>query len=74
MYLIKEEKKDDIKKFRTSYYSQNTGLNVSYLSSILNANQKCTEITARAILSACLEIPVSDEKMPELLNEYFREE
>lgn len=74
MYLIKEKKIEEIKKYRTSFYCKKTGLALSYLSAVTNGNLKCTEITARAILSVYFGIPISDDKMEELLKEYFKEE
>ena len=74
MYRIKENKISEMKEFRTNLYSEKTGLHPSYLSSILNASQKCTEIIAKAILSVKFDISFYDTKLNELIEKYFDEE
>lgn len=74
MYLIKEEKIKDIKKYRTSFYKEKTGLALSYVSGAINRKIKCSEITAKAILSVCFDISFYNEQMDKLLKEYFKEE
>lgn len=74
MYRIKEEKIREMKEYRTNLYSEKTGLNASYLSSIINASQKCTEIIAKSILSVKFNISFYDIRLNELLKEYFKEE
>lgn len=74
MYRIKKEKIPEIKEYRTSLYSEKTGLNLAYLSAVLNANQKCSEVIAKSILSIKFNISFYDMRINELLEEYFEEE
>lgn len=71
MYRITEEFTKIVKKYRTIYYKDILGLNYGFVSSILNGNKNCSEIIAKGILSICFEIPLSDEKISELLEKYF---
>lgn len=74
MYRIKEEKKEEIKEYRTNSYVEKTGLTQPYVSGILNGTQKCSEIIAKAILSIKFNISFYDIRLNELLEEYFKEE
>ena len=74
MYRIKQEKIPEIKEYRTSLYSEKTGLNANYLSSILNATMNCSEIIAKAVLSVKFNISLYDVRLNDLLKEYFEEE
>ena len=74
MYFIREEKKEEIKKIRTNYYSKKLGITPNFVSNILNGRIKCTEITARGIISIYYDISLNDTRIEELLEEYFKEE
>lgn len=74
MYRIKEERIPEMKEYRTKLYSEKTGLNANYLSSILNATMGCSEIIARAILSVKFNISFYDTRLNELVKKYFEEE
>lgn len=71
MYKITEEFTKIVKKYRTKYYKDILGLNYGFVSSILNGNRNCSEIIAKGIISICFEIPLTDEKIPELLEKNF---
>ncbi len=71
MYKITEEFAKTVKKYRTKYYKEILGLNYGFVSSILNGNRNCSELTAKGIISICFGIPLSHEKVPLLLNKYF---
>lgn len=71
MYKITEEFAKTVKKYRTKYYKEVLGLNYGFVSSILNGNRNCSELTAKGIISICFGISLSDEKIPLLLKEYF---
>lgn len=74
MYRIKEDKVPEMKEYRTKLYSEKTGLNANYLSSILNSTINCSEIIAKSILSVKFNISFYDIYLNELLKEYFEEE
>ena len=74
MFLLRDEKKEDIKKIRNIIYQKKTGLTKTYLSAILNRRIKCSKVTAKALLSVAFDISFYDEQMEEKLKEYFEEE
>ena len=74
MYRVKEDMKEDLKIYRTGWYSKTIGASPNFLSAVINGKQKCTEISAKAILSVCFGISFTDEKMQELFEKYFKEE
>lgn len=74
MYRVRKGMQGDLKAYRTSWYSKTIGASPNFISAIINTKQKCTEITAKSILSACFGISFTDEKMQELLKKYFEEE
>lgn len=71
MYKITEEFAKTVKKYRTKYYKEILGLNYGFVSSILNGNRNCSELTAKGIISICFNISLSNEKIPLLLEKYF---
>lgn len=71
MYIITEELKEIIGKFKTIYLQEALGLTNVHIYNILNGKQSCTELIAKAILSICFNIPINDIKMPDLIEKYF---
>lgn len=74
MYLIRKEKKEQLKRIRTKCYAERTGFTPNYISAVLNGNLRCTEPGAKAILSVSFDISLNNELMEKLLKEYFKEE
>lgn len=74
MYRLKEEKKEEMKNYRTNLYVEKIGIAQPYLSSIINGTQSCSEIIAKAMLSVRYNISFYDIRLNELLKEYFKEE
>lgn len=70
MYIIGEEFANMIKKLKTSYIAEELGMNLAYISSILNG-KKCSEIVAKGILSIYFNIAINYDSMNELLEKYF---
>lgn len=74
MYKVREEKKNILKAKRTGYYAKKCGTSVVHISNVLNGHIGCSEMSARCIVSVLNEIPLSDERLEDLLEEYFRKE
>ena len=70
MYIIGEEFANMIKKMKTSYIAEELGMNLAYISSILNG-KKCSKIVAKGILSIYFNIAINYDSMNELLEKYF---
>lgn len=70
MYQITEDFANMIGRLKTSYISENIGMSLAYVSSILNGKQ-CSEIVARALLSLYFDIAINDEQMNGLIEKKF---
>lgn len=70
MYQITEDFANMIGRLKTSYVSENIGMSLPYVSSILNGKQ-CSEIVARALLSLYFNIAINDEQINGLIKKKF---
>ena len=71
MYLLKEDKKEELKKGRTfTYIAEKTGLTDRYIKAIF-AGSKCKKITAMTLISVRHEISVTSSEMEKYLSYYF---
>lgn len=70
MYKMTEEFATMTSKMKTSYIAEILGMNLAYISTILNG-KKCSEIVAKGILSIYFNIAINDEQMNELIAKYF---
>lgn len=70
MYKITEEFAIIIGRMKTSYISEVLGMNLAYISTILNG-KKCSQIVAKGILSIYFNIAINDKQMNELIAKYF---
>ena len=73
MKILKQNKKDFFKMIRNQYYAEKLSISANYISNIYGG-YGCSELIAKGLISVRYKIPINDEKMPELLDEYFYEE
>ena len=71
MYEIREGMKEIFKEFKVKYYSENTGLTTVYLSQVLNG-MAAREVTVRVLIGIRFEMRINDERMPEMIEKYFK--
>lgn len=71
MYKIKEENIEKLTYIKPMFYSEVLGLTPTLIYQLFGG--KCTTklSTAKAIISIAYNIPVTDEKMDELLEKHF---
>lgn len=71
MYKINEANIENLSYIKPIFYSETLGLTLTLLYQLFNG--KCTTklSTAKSIISIAYNIPVSDEKMNQLLEKHF---
>ena len=71
MYRIKEENVEKLSYIKPIFYSETLGLTLTLLYQLFNG--KCTTklSTAKSIISIAYNIPISDERMNDLLEKHF---
>lgn len=74
MYLLREEYFNFFKEIRRSIYAEYLGCDPSYISSILNGSKACSELVAKSIICARLNITIKDPEMQLCLDKYFVKE
>lgn len=71
MYLLKEDKREELKSGRTfTYLAEKTGLTDRYIKAVFSGD-KCRKITALALISVRHEISVTSSEMEKYLTYYF---
>lgn len=71
MYRIKEENIGQLTYVKTSYYSEILGLTPVLLYQLFGGKATTKLSTAKGIISIAYSIPLTDEKMGELLEKHF---
>lgn len=71
MYKIKENTVDRLTCIKSTAYAQILGLTSTVLSLLFNGKSTTKLSTAKGIISVAYNIPLTDEKMEELLEKHF---
>lgn len=71
MYKIKENAVDRLTCIKSTAYAQILGLTSTVLSLLFNGKSTTKLSTAKGIISVAYNIPLTDEKMEELLEKHF---
>lgn len=71
MYNIKLDEKGQIGIATNRYYAKQLGLTEEYVGKVLNGKLATKTPVAKGILSIAYHIPLTDEKMEELINKHF---
>lgn len=71
MYIITDELQQITDKYKIKYFQEILGITDVYARSIINLKKPCSTVLAKAILSVCFNLVISDSKIPELLDKYF---
>lgn len=73
MYKIRQERKQELLKYKQKYYAEKIGVIQSHISKVMTKG-KCTEMLAKCIVSICHQIAIDDVRMEELIEYYFTRE
>lgn len=71
MYQIILDNKGRIDGIVNNFYAETLGITPQYVSNVLTGKLAARETIAKGILSVAYNIPLTDEKMNELLEKHF---